>query len=156
MSAAEYVTSLASPPLSALLLSQNMWLPFWVGLGCLGVAAPLTMLLPRGDHSESKRSGRPSNAMDDRSHESTPLLAAPPPAETKSKNSGASNAVRESIRGYKEVLTESRNFRTMLFVFFLKGSASSSNALLLQYISKRYGWTFAQVSLFDHQRSNTR
>ncbi len=149
VSSVEYVTSLASPSLSALLLSQNMWLPFWVGLVCLGAAAPLTILLPRGDHGKSKRSRRPSRSTNEQEHESTPLLAASPSIEVKGKMSSASKAVRDSITGYKEVLSESRSFQTMLVVFFLKGAAISSNLLLLQYISKRYHWTFAQVSRSD-------
>lgn len=39
-----------------------------------------------------------------------------------------------------------RNFQVLLCSFFLTALASSDTKLLVQYISKRYEWTFAQVS----------
>jgi hypothetical protein len=40
-----------------------------------------------------------------------------------------------------------RNFQVLLCSFFLTALASSDTKLLVQYISKRYEWTFAEVSL---------
>jgi hypothetical protein len=39
------------------------------------------------------------------------------------------------------------NFQILLCSFFLTALASSDTKLLVQYISKRYEWTFAQVGV---------
>lgn len=50
-------------------------------------------------------------------------------------------AVRKMIR----LITGRRNFQVLLVSFFLTALASSDTKLLVQYISKRYEWTFAQA-----------
>ena len=152
MTAVEYLTSLAGPPLSALLLSQNIWLPFWVGLVSLGASAPLTMLLPRGSHRKgeinSKRdySNKLSRPVREQTPETLPLVGASPSDEVEPVASSSLQALRQIFTSYQEILSHSRAFQKLLVVFFLGGAANATNVLLLQYISKRYGWTFAQVA----------
>jgi hypothetical protein len=52
------------------------------------------------------------------------------------------NAVRKLVR----LVIGRRNFQVLLISFFLTALASSDTKLLVQYISKRYSWSFAQVS----------
>jgi hypothetical protein len=48
-----------------------------------------------------------------------------------------------------------RNFQVLLCSFFLTALASSDTKLLVQYISKRYEWTFAQVCFLTRYLINS-
>jgi len=56
--------------------------------------------------------------------------------------------VQQCIEAAKKLISlirGRRNFQVLLCSFFLTALASSDTKLLVQYISKRYEWTFAQV-----------
>lgn len=133
-------------------MSWNIWLPFWINICLLFCAIPVIMELPRrlkvplinSTPSLFKRSDT-SNL-----EESRRLL---------SQNEGSSdrrfNAVQSSsgllhealrvVHKFVGLIRGRRNFQILLCSFLLTALASSDTKLLVQYISKRYGWTFAQV-----------
>lgn len=126
-----YVTTIVAPSLAAFTMSLNLWLPFILGLALLLIALPTALRLP----------GRPK----DTSSEHTPLLSddhafAPPSSRTR-----PTHLIKKTIRTLATSLTGRHQFQLLLGVFFLASFASSNTPLLVQYISKRYGWTFAQA-----------
>lgn len=138
MSSILYVVNLLGPALASLSMTIMLWLPFWIGTGLLLAAVPVIRMLP--DHTAS--SSR------DRDEQSQPLLSSPLLKAQDSNDSASSSwhAVIERFRTLKQVLTShSRNFSLMLICFLLTSLASSDTKLLVQYISKRYHWTFASA-----------
>lgn len=53
--------------------------------------------------------------------------------------------ILQAVRKLISLIRGRRNFQVLLCSFFLTALASSDTKLLVQYISKRYEWTFAQV-----------
>jgi hypothetical protein len=54
-------------------------------------------------------------------------------------------SITHALKKMRALLTGRRNFQVLLVSFFLTALASSDTKLLVQYISKRYEWTFAQA-----------
>jgi hypothetical protein len=58
---------------------------------------------------------------------------------------GAAQSVLQAVRKLLGLVVGRPNLQVLLISFFLTALASSDTKLLVQYISKRYGWTFAQA-----------
>lgn len=133
MSSITYVVNLLGPALASLSMTILLWLPFWIGIGLLLVAVPIICMLP--DHAPSRS----------RDEQSQPLLSSPL-LKAQDANDSLLHLVIGRFRTLKLVLaSHSRNFSLMLFCFLLTSLASSDTKLLVQYISKRYHWTFASA-----------
>jgi len=83
--------------------------------------------------------------------ESGPLLGDRPPSPDKYYNAFESDMniltkITYTVRKLVRLVLGRRNFQILLISFFLTALASSDTKLLVQYISKRYEWTFADVS----------
>lgn len=117
-------------------MSYGLWLPFVIGLLLLAAGILATALLPAND-------GRADN----HASENEPLLGEASDAERSSKHDLAASKMIDGARSKLQALWKQvsgrRNFQLLLGVFFAASFASSNSALLPQYISKRYNWTFA-------------
>jgi len=136
MSSVTYVVALLGPALASATMSLTLWLPLWMGIFLLLLAVPIIAYLPVG--RDSKAPGR-DQARGEQSQPllSSPLLKASDPRESLLHSlSGRFRSLRAIVAGHP------RNFGLLLLSFFLTSLASSDTKLLLQYISKRYNWTF--------------
>lgn len=84
-------------------------------------------------------------------NEADPLLVDRGPSPSRYANAFDSSpsilqSIIPAIRKLVRSVTGRRNFQILLCSFFLTTLASSDTRLLVQYISKRYEWTFAQAS----------
>lgn len=135
MSSITYVVNLLGPALASLSMTILLWLPFWVGILLLLLTIPIIRLLP--DQTSLARHG-------DEQHQ--PLLSSP---LIKAQDAGGTSFFRLVIERFRDLgavlNNHSRNFALMLICFFLASLASSDTKLLVQYISKRYHWTFASA-----------
>lgn len=139
------------PTLASFSMSKNLWLPFWIYIALLTCAIPTISLLPRTQVAtvaaiESAEVGS------DRAEEVGPLLGRRDSSPHQFSNAfetqpGISQSVINAIRKMIRLVTGRRNFQVLLCSFFLTALASSDTKLLVQYISKRYQWTFAKVGL---------
>ncbi|KAG8162542.1 hypothetical protein KVR01_008307 [Diaporthe batatas] len=134
MSSITYVVNLLGPALASASMTLLLWLPFWIGITLLGVAVAIIPMLP--DHEIAK---------DQRDEQSQPLLSSP---LLKAQDSGPT--ILHSVIGRFQALraalaTHPWNFSLLLACFLLASLASSDTKLLVQYISKRYQWTFASA-----------
>jgi hypothetical protein len=142
-----YVTTLAAPAVAAYTMSLNVWLPFWIGLSLLIIIAiPITSMLP-GKPSTPQTSGFGLFFGD----EQGPLLEQyqtpehfPSRLQPQSWNSVYRRA-RSHVKEMTDSILDRPRFQLLLGIFFLASFASSNSALLIQYISKRFHWTFAQA-----------
>jgi len=133
MSSVSYVVALLGPALASATMSLTLWLPFFIGISLLLLAAPIVGTLPG------------CRASGDMEHESRPLISSP---QLKAARPGDSlfSAVLERFRTlHSIVVAHPRNFALLLASFVLTSLASSDTKLLPQYISKRYHWLFASA-----------
>ena len=127
-------------------MSKNLWLPFGINIVLLLCAIPTVMMLPEIRNSTlSTQSGRNEEA----SEEAGPLLGDDQDASShqyaNAFDARPNQSVADAIRKMVRLINGRRNFQILLCSFFLTALASSDTKLLVQYISKRYEWTFAQV-----------
>ena len=144
-SSMSYITTLTAPALAAFTMSLNIWLPFGIGLSLLLIALPMTMVLPGKDIGMIQ-----FNPFSTPQGELSPLLQAGASGEN-----DESTLMQDSEVGYWRAFIQVKDlflsllvrpkFLMLVGVFFLSSFASSNSPLLVQYISKRYGWTFSQA-----------
>ena len=141
MSSVSYVAALLSPAISALIMSLNLWLPFCIGLAMLLLALLVISLLPLRErkalpsseaHSESDSLLR-RNSLDLKRSQQQQFQV-----DLFSRSRHLCVQLWHHIAGRS-------NFRILLLVFLIASLASSNTPILPQYISKRYGWTFAEA-----------
>ncbi|KAK1847401.1 major facilitator superfamily transporter [Colletotrichum chrysophilum] len=140
MSSVSYVVALLGPALASATMSLLLWLPFWIGICLLLLAIPAISLVEdtsaAPSHSSRARHG------DEQSH---PLLSSP---VLKAQDANPS-LVRSVIQHFgvlgSIVASHPRNMTLLLISYVLTSLASSDTKLLVQYISKRYHWTFAST-----------
>jgi MFS family permease len=136
-----YATGLFSPSIAAFLMTSNLWLPFWIAISLLLAALPVLFLLPL-----SEGRPRPTGGI---TTEEQPLMRQNP---EDIKLSRFETLWRSYITSTTSVLPKlwsqlggRSNFRLLVTVFFVASVASCNTPILPQYISKRYGWTFAEA-----------
>lgn len=152
ISSTSYVVSFMGPTLASATMSLNIWLPFWLNIGLLACAVPTIMLLsetPRPKLNRSSLSLLGSTVSDD-IEETRPFLEAEGNSSSRYANAFEKprNLAWETVQAARKLVGLIRgrqNFQILLCSFFLTALASSDTKLLVQYISKRYEWTFAQV-----------
>lgn len=137
MSSVSYIVNLLGPALASLSMTALLWLPFWIGIALLSAAIPVIRMLPNHifPSGESKSD-----------EQTQPLLSSPLLKAQDQQDTSLLTSVMERFRTLGAVLaSHPRNFTLMLICFLLASLASSDTKLLVQYISKRYSWTFASA-----------
>ena len=124
------------PTLAGISMSCALWLPFVVGLSLLAIGALATTLLPTPERHDR-----------DHSPENESLLSGHADEDADGKQAFTKTDMLRStkikFRALWSQISGRRNFQLLLGVFFAASFASANSALLPQYISKRYNWTFA-------------
>lgn len=134
MSSITYVVNLLGPALASASMTLLLWLPFWIGITLLVIAVPIISMLP--DHNTTK---------DQRDEQSQPLLSSPLLKAQDSHPTILQSVIRRFQALRLALASHPRNFSLLLACFLLASLASSDTKLLVQYISKRYRWTFASA-----------
>ncbi|PSR90884.1 major facilitator superfamily domain-containing protein [Coniella lustricola] len=135
MSAISYVVNLLGPALASISMTAFLGLPFAVGIFLLLIAATVVRLVPDRNVTANKSSDE----------QAQPLLSSPI-LKAQQERPSLARSVLERFSALKKALqNHSRNFTLMLTTFLLTSLASSDTKLLVQYISKRYKWTFASA-----------
>jgi hypothetical protein len=119
-------------------MSWMLWLPFWIGIAMLLVAVPLILSIQLRNETQAISGGE--------GPEMESLLRRSSLDIKRERQSGRTvlGGITDTFKAVVDVLKKP-NFRLLLAVFSLASLASSNTPLLSQYISKRYGWTFAQA-----------
>lgn len=145
MSSVSYVVALLGPALASATMSLFLWLPFCIGICMLLLAVPAVFFLESS--SKSGHYSGPSSSRD-ADDQARPLLSSPVLKAQDANNNNASllrsiaqrfGVLRSTVAGHP------RNMTLLLISFVLTAIASSDTKLLVQYISKRYHWTFAST-----------
>lgn len=128
-------------------MSQNLWLPFYLGIALLLLAIPVIAILPETYKSDIALTSGPEEGT---LEENSPLFTERSQTPNKYANAfepstGLFQSTLHAARKLVRLVKGRRNFQILLVSFFLTALASSDTTLLVQYISKRYDWTFAEV-----------
>lgn len=134
MSSITYIVNLLGPALASASMTLLLWLPFWIGITLLVAAIPVISMLP--DHKIAK---------DQRDEQSQPLLSSPLLKAQDSRPTILHSVINRFYALRAALASHPRNFSLLLACFLLASLASSDTKLLVQYISKRYQWTFASA-----------
>jgi hypothetical protein len=123
-------------------MTQNLWLPFWINIALLACAIPTISMLPATKTTQITTIAS--------IEETGPLLDQRDGSPSRYSNAFETNpglfqSVIRAVRKLTHLATGRRHFQILLVSFFLTALASSDTKLLVQYISKRYEWTFAQA-----------
>lgn len=137
------------PTLAASTMSKNLWLPFWLNIALLLCAIPTIILLPNPT-SPRHTTRNPTSGPVEEIEEAGPLLentdTSPTRYSTAFKPPPTSyQTITQTLFRLRNLVLGRYNFQVLLVTFFFTALASSDTKLLVQYISKRYNWTFAQA-----------
>lgn len=139
LTACGLLSELVATPLSALLMSKDPWIPYFMysGLTLLGGTVPLLLLpetLPKSP-PEAETSSCEASVDEDQEQSA--------PSDTTSLLPiGASFASR--LRPLMK-----RNVVAVLLAFFVSALGRQSTSFLLQFIRKRFNWTYEKVRLLQ-------
>ncbi|KAF1366135.1 hypothetical protein EJ07DRAFT_161171 [Lizonia empirigonia] len=152
ISSTSYIVSFMGPTLASATMSWSIWLPFLINIGLLTCAVPTIMLLPETARSTliSSSASLPKRSNLEDVEEAGPLLeeryhSPDQYANAFERPSGFAQETVHAARKLVSLVKGRQNFQVLLCSFFLTALASSDTKLLVQYISKRYEWTFAQA-----------
>lgn len=142
MGAAELITEMIMPLVSTAFLSNGfVYTPILLGFVFEGLALLAIYCVPIDTCTASLEASLPINTQQDDSH------------NVSQASSGAVKSnMLESLAGvWREggIMTDAKVV-TLLGCFALVKVGRQMLEMLVQYISRRYGWTFAQVSPFQH------
>jgi hypothetical protein len=142
------------PTLASFTMSKSIWLPFWINVALLTFAVPTIAMLPRTTTKSAPATLTSGTERNDLGNvdEIGPLLGEDPEGLHRYSNAferrhDVFQNITHTISRLISLIKGRRNFQVLLCSFFLTALASSDTKLLVQYISKRYEWTFAEVGL---------
>ncbi|KAK2603871.1 hypothetical protein QQS21_003906 [Conoideocrella luteorostrata] len=126
-------SQLIASPLVYLLIEINKWLPIYCGLGCMWLATSLVFSVPRVPQYQATR-------------KATQLEHCPLPVRA------VTVTVRETVIGIGQAamwFAHNNTVVVMLLLTFLVTSLGRlAQEVLLQFVTKRYGWSWSEVSFF--------
>ncbi|EMD89662.1 hypothetical protein COCC4DRAFT_68476 [Bipolaris maydis ATCC 48331] len=146
ISSTSYIVSFLGPTLAAFTMSNSLWLPFWLNIALLLCAIPTISLLPSISKTPTLSTTSDSVSQDP-DEEAGPLLPGRTTrhGEDFERHASFFQSILHATRKMRRLVIGRRKFQVLLCSFFLTALASSDTKLLVQYISKRYEWTFAQA-----------
>lgn len=141
------IVSVAASPLAAFLLSVNPWIAVWIGLGLLLLGTGCTLLLP--ETLELRKAADQKRASCDYHSGSAATTATNSNAfSAKSAFQQALSSARADFTHIWRFLLGSKNIMLLMtcnaLVFPLRLAFDGD---LLQYMTKRYDWSWSMVSL---------
>ncbi|KNG47266.1 major facilitator superfamily transporter [Stemphylium lycopersici] len=147
ISSTSYVVSFLGPTLASFTMSKNLWLPFWINIALLLCAIPTISTLPT---TSTLPSISPEGVLQQSEEEAETLLESRDTSSNRYANAFETDPtilqnIMHALRKMRRLVIGRRSFQILLCSFFLTALASSDTKLLVQYISKRYEWTFAQA-----------
>ena len=150
LGASNFLCFLVAPPLAARLMEINPWVPLTLGLGVQSLAILVTMALPETLGFRKPADPTPPTparfSKDDEKTETNPPLTATEPSIPLAGGNLSGKTLLVSFMENSAFLF--KDWRILFFAgtYPIRMLVSPLGSLLLQYVSKRYQWTFAQVT----------
>ncbi|KAJ6111215.1 hypothetical protein N7486_003450 [Penicillium sp. IBT 16267x] len=132
------VAEVLATPVSAYLMTINLWIPYILGYVILLIGYTCVFFLPETlEDAKAKRANR--EPVDNSTGTTMPL-----------GKQSVFQALRHQMREFTESISfmwADSNILWMIFVVFVSMISRQSTGILLQYASKKFGWSIAQASL---------
>jgi hypothetical protein len=122
-------------------MTRNLWLPFWIGICLLILTLPIIFILPPSNTSP-RSSANVGTEHQPLLRENSEYIKQPNRETFLGSYLWPTIQVMKTLRSQ---LADRSNFRLLVAVFLTASLASCNTPILPQYISKRYGWTFAEA-----------
>jgi hypothetical protein len=131
----DLVAECFTPPVTAVLMSRNIWIPLIIAVLFQGIGAALVLILP----------------------ETLPISHLEVEAEHSTENLPSSETVEEPCLKAKgrawilkitealEFVTRDKSVAALVFTFLISKVGRQSINIMLQYVSTRYGWPLSKV-----------
>lgn len=138
LQAIELASELIAPPIGSLLMARNLWSPMFVGLAIQSAGIGITLIMP--ETREFFKSIKHKESSD-------PIEIQPIFTNKDEDADTPLGKMPSRLKDYREALAFFRdwNIFLLLLTFLICIIGQRSIQLLLQYVSKRYGWTLAHV-----------
>lgn len=138
----DLVADLIVPPIASMLMNKNTWIPLLLAVAFQGLSVILALGLPETlPVVDSKRAGEDT---DDISSDYTISGQ----AEIPSKSDGKWGSWLTRNKDSFDFVIKDRALSALVFTFLISKVGRQAANMLFQYVSKRYGWTLAQVSSY--------
>lgn len=128
-----------SSPLVYFLMEVDLWLAIWLGLGCLIAATIMTIFMPetrpKTPPASQDVAGDTEASVDEPDRKSLWWLR-----KGRAELRRLGEAALEFARGNWQVMA-------LLFTLLVTTLGRFAQEILLQYVTKRYGWSWSQVSI---------
>ncbi|RAL06660.1 MFS transporter [Aspergillus homomorphus CBS 101889] len=126
LQAAVLISDILANPLSSILMAHNVWIPCFLGLSIQALGTILLMALP-----ETLSFAR----------------ALLPPAESAHECEEEEQTLRGRLAKNFRSIVSDRNVAGLVFGLLVLTISAESVDFLLQYVSKRYGWSIAKSAM---------
>ena len=125
-------TAVVGPSIGSFLLRYGPWIPVGVGVTLRLVGTLVLLIVPN-----VASAAQPSTVVTEDLHE---------PDDPPKKGSLSRFSTLQRFVTSLQVMTTNKTLALLILTFLLSGATKTWIQYFLQYISKRYGWTYAQVS----------
>lgn len=112
-------------------MARGAWFSVLVGFGCLSAAVLLALTFP-----ETRRLAVPNEIVDD---------SDPDSLATSGPSSRISAAVEETLASIQCLFWENKRLGLLLFSLIFTTFGTYVSVILMQYTTKRFGWTWSEV-----------
>jgi hypothetical protein len=136
----DLIAELFTPPLTAVLMEKNLWIPLLGAILFQGISTIMILIVPEtlsiatrkqaNDYTDSSQVGADTSGKDE---EQTWFIK-------------WKYWMRETSDSFS-FITRDATVGALVFTFLISKVGRQSTNILLQYVSKRYGWTLAEVSI---------
>jgi hypothetical protein len=133
----------AASTLSSLLMAHDLWLPMFLGLALIYLGSCLALLLPSTQHVATwpvDEAGEPgpneATRADSEAEEASSLLH---PAHKKNQE--------PMVKAIWHAVSQDKRVMLLMLLAVLGQLSSRTTGLLLQYVAKRFEWTFARANM---------
>lgn len=131
--------AMVAPAIGAILMEVDVWIPLLIQLACSAIAVMIAISTP--ETQSRVRKIRKSTNISVEQNTGTKSL----PARSRQAKSVLVSLVRHSASTASFVVHD-RNIMFIVLSFLFNEFGRQSLTFLLQYVSKRYGWSVANVS----------
>jgi hypothetical protein len=138
----DLVAELIVPPLTSMLMHKNSWIPLLLAVAFQGLSVILALSLPETLPTvDLQRSGEDTNEIFS--------VATSFGQEALSKSDGRWVSWFTRNKHLFDFVIKDKVLSALVVTFLISKVGRQSTNILFQYVSKRYGWTLAQVSLYS-------
>ncbi|MCJ1306349.1 hypothetical protein MMC08_009169, partial [Hypocenomyce scalaris] len=139
------IAEMIAPPLAAVLMARNVWIPLFLSFACGASCIFIAMLLPETRSWLSNESEPQDEFVSDPRWKQNPGRKRPSPEQSGKPKTDEGSLFGRS-RQTLSFIFQDVNLALLVTAFLISTFGRQSMSFILQYVSKRYGWPLAKTS----------